>query len=429
MSFSNSAVLSLPYFLYLRLTKALLDKALNKRHKPCAVKLDHKNMLYVAASCLPFHISGYTARTHEILKSLYAADYKIKAFTRPGYPWDREDSLAEPAADSLEWDGVIYNHSRRPTRWKLAAHYAIMASRVIRKFAQENQIGRIHAASNHINALPALLAARSLGIPFQYEIRGLWELTRAARVPAYGGSPAFKMGLALEEYVAARADSVFVISRQLGLYAKKNWRIDENKIKLLPNCVNIERIKPLPGVEVEPDLIGYAGSLLSYEGLDILLRAMAILRSKNRYLRLMLIGDGEAREELMALAKKLDLQSQVSFLGRMDPEAARAKLARASLVCLPRKAFEVCKIVTPLKLVEALAMGKPVICSDLPVFKDELGGLAEGWTFEAGNPQALANIIEEKLSAPDALKRQGELSREHVIHSRQWSQFTPSLMD
>ena len=64
------------------------------------------NFLYVPASCLPFHISGYTTRTHEILKSLNAgferdnasSDRKKKLFvlTRTGYPWDRRDALEYP---------------------------------------------------------------------------------------------------------------------------------------------------------------------------------------------------------------------------------------------------------------------------------------------------------------------------------------------
>ncbi len=51
---------------------------------------------------------------------------------------------------------------------------------------------------------------------------------------------------------------------------------------------------------------------------------------------------------------------------------------QSALVCLPRKPFEVCRIVPPIKLVEALAMAKPVIVPDLPVFRDELGNSGSG---------------------------------------------------
>lgn len=67
----------------------------------------------------------------------------------------------------------------------------IQASRVIADTARIENVSQIHAASNHFNALPALLAARMLGIPFHYEMRGLWELTRASRQPWYENSARF----------------------------------------------------------------------------------------------------------------------------------------------------------------------------------------------------------------------------------------------
>ncbi len=389
----------------------------------------NRNLLYVAASSLPFHISGYTSRTHEILKALYHEGYNFSVITRPGYPWDRRDSLAKPIDNSLELDGIFYNYCKNPGGRKIAAHYALTASRKIRDFAIKNNINCIHAASNHINALPALLAAKSMGLRFQYEIRGLWELTRAARIPAYADSPAFLMGLELEEFVSSHADTVFVISRQLGLYVAKRWNISEEKIKLLPNCADVNIIKPDKDIKQIPDLVGYAGSLISYEGLDTLIKAISILHSQNRKIKLMIIGDGEARPELETLVKDLNIQDYVNFIGRMNPEMARKELCKASLICLPRKDFEVCRMITPLKLVEAMALGKAVLCSDLPVFKDELGVLSQGWTFKAGDSKNLAEKLAEKFDRKEELISQGKKLREHVILSRQWNQHIPVIME
>ena len=229
--------------------------------------------------------------------------------------------------------------------------------------------------------------------------------------------------------MASHADKVFVISEQLGHYAQRNWGIDAKKLALLPNCADMERIKPLPGARIDPWLIGYAGSLMPYEGLDLLLEALAMLKAKGLPAKLLLIGDGEARPPLEALSKSLALEGEVSFAGRMEPEEARRLLAQAALVCLPRKPHEVCKIVPPIKLVEAMAMGKPVICPDLPVFMDELGDLAPGRVFAAGEASALAAKMERLLGDRELLEREGRLSREHALHARQWRQFVPSIME
>lgn len=429
MTSFRSSFLNLPFSLTKRISKALLDKTLNKQCNPYIEHPRERTLLYVPASCLPYHISGYTSRTHEILKAIKNQGYDINVLTRPGYPWDRRDSLIPPEKDSSSLDELVYNHSQKPSRHKPLFIYALFAAKVIEKYIIKNKIGRIHAASNFFNALPALLAARRLGIPFQYELRGLWELTRASRIPDYYDSPGFHFGLDMEAYVAQHADRLFVISRQLGLYIKHNWGIDESKLRLLPNCVDIERIKPFADTKIEADLIGYAGSLINYEGLDLLLDALAILKSHNRRIKLILIGDGEARPELEERTRRLGLEEQVFFVGRSDPETARAELAKASLVCIPRKNYEVCKIITPLKLVEAMAMGKAVICPDLPVFMDELGELAKGWTFRANDALSLAEKLAEKLAQSEAIARQGEFLRQKVIKSRQWKQYIPELME
>lgn len=429
MTSLRSLFLSLPYFFTRRISKELLDKTLSRYHRPYIDQLQERPLLYVAASCLPYHISGYTSRTHEVLKAIKNHGHSVNIITRPGYPWDRKDSLILPKKFNSRRDELVYEHIKRPSGRKPALNYILSAAKVIEKYIIKNKIGCVHAASNYVNALPALLAARKLGLPFQYEMRGLWELSRASRIPEYNNSPGFHFGLEMEAYVASHADRLFVISRQLGLYAMRNWRINQDKIRLLPNCVDIERIKPFSDIKTVPGLIGYAGSLIAYEGLDILLEALAILNSKNMRIKLMIIGDGEGRPALEKLACKLGLADQVTFVGRLDPESARARLAEASMVCIPRKNYEVCKIITPLKLVEAMALGKAVICPDLPVFLDELGDLANGWTFKANDAASLAERIENKFGDEEAISRQGHLLRQKVINTRQWKQYIPDIRE
>jgi glycosyltransferase involved in cell wall biosynthesis len=307
--------------------------------------------------------------------------------------------------------------------------YAPWAAKAVAKVAIAEQVSVIHAASNHVNALPALLAARNFGIPFQYEMRGLWELTRVSRQPGFENSQAFRQGLELEALVARSADRLFVISEQLGRYVQAQWGVAPERIGLLPNCVDAEKFKPLDAALVEPDTLGFAGSLIGYEGLDTLLEALALLAAQGRVVRLRIAGDGEARKALESLAQRLGLGRQVAFLGRVAPEAAQAMIARSALVCLPRKPFEVCHIVPPIKLVEALAMGKPVIVPDLPVFRDELGLDPPGWFFQSGDAASLAQVIDQVLSEPQRLSAMGQKARDYVLAQRTWAPFAQRLLE
>ena len=503
-----------------------------------------ENFLYVPASCLPYHISGYTTRTHEILKALANAigdisrtniettnsyenvssntanhkflDVKIFVLTRTGYPWDRKDSLVYPDAgkDYNILDGIRYDHLKTPKNSKLTALYAEEASLEFEKYIVKNHISCVHAASNHVNALPALIAAKRLGISFQYEMRGLWELTRISRQPEFAKSHNFKLGLDLEAFVAKHADRVFVISNQLSLYIQKNWGIPKEKIFLLPNCADVDKLKPDTSIEenskeksdltiedcdtesalLSKDLsslssdvnneknsenfiyatskivIGYAGSLIVYEGLQTLLKAMDILvNRKNMNIHLNIIGDGEYRNTLEELARSLGLNNNVTFFGRLSPLEAKNKQDECSLICIPREPFEVCQVVPPIKLVEAMAKGKCVVVPDLPVFVDELSivdnvtnnkaldsnslsisnsnfessskvGSAKQLSleelsnndsgcifFRSGNFENLAEVLANHLSNLDELVKRGIKAREYAIKNRQWKMFVPFI--
>jgi glycosyltransferase involved in cell wall biosynthesis len=102
------------------------------------------------------------------------------------------------------------------------------------------------------------------------------------------------------------------------------------------------------------------------------------------------------------------------------PQAARDMIRRCALVCIPRKPFKVCEIVPPIKLVEALAMAKPVVVPDLPVFRDELGETGAGWFFRTADAADLARVIGMALQNPGALALAGQRARELAVSQRSW---------
>ncbi|MFU2052019.1 glycosyltransferase [Bordetella hinzii] len=417
---------------WLALSRQLTFHALSWRLRPRAVRPAYEaragSMLYVAASSRPYHVSGYTSRTQEVIRAFVDAGADVHALTRPGYPWDRRDRHLDAEGLETTVDDVRYQHVRHPSNNRPVLQYAMQAARVVADVAVRQRAALIHAASNHVNALPALLAARRLGIPFQYEMRGLWELTRISRTPHYEDGQAYKQGLQLEGLVARNADRVCVISRQLGQYAQDMWGVIPQRMALLPNCVDTDRIRPESGQDADTALVGYAGTLIGYEGLDTLVEAIGLLARQGHPVKALLIGDGEARASLQEQVGRLGLEARIQFAGRMTPEAARSALARCSLVCMPRKPFKVCEIVPPLKLVEALAVGKPVIVPDLPVFRDELGEHPAGWFFRAGDSADLARVVSAALRDRGALSILGQRARAHAVAHRQWRDFVIKVL-
>ncbi|MFP3361273.1 glycosyltransferase, partial [Planococcus sp. SIMBA_143] len=68
----------------------------------------------------------------------------------------------------------------------------------------------ILAASNYLSALPALIAARRLGVPFVYEMRGFWEVSAASVRPGWEQSDQYRLDRRYEDLVAREADRVVV---------------------------------------------------------------------------------------------------------------------------------------------------------------------------------------------------------------------------
>ncbi len=405
------------------LTVRALERKAKQRAAVEAFSGDGSGLLYVAASALPYHTSGYTTRTHEVIRAMASAGGRVHALTRPGYPFDRVDRLLDAAGEETQVGEVRYLHTNGPANNRPVLLYAMQGARAIAQWAKQHRVSVIHAASNHVNALPALLAARQLGIPFQYEMRGLWELTRISRMPQYEGRQGFRQGLELEGLVARHADRLFVISGQLGRFARERWGIAEERMFLLPNCVEPERFALPASRGIEHNTIGYAGSLIAYEGLDTLIDAVAQLRARGAHPNVSIIGDGEARSALEAQVERLGLSEHIRFLGRMSPQNAQETLSRCALVCIPRKPFKVCEIVPPIKLVEAMAMGKPVIVPDLPVFRDEMGARPPGWFFKAGDAADLARVIETALADRAGLAVLGKQAKEYATTQRSWRDF------
>jgi glycosyltransferase involved in cell wall biosynthesis len=205
--------------------------------------------------------------------------------------------------------------------------------------------------------------------------------------------------------------------------------IDPGKISLLPNGVEAEAFSPMEkdaalrsryGLEPSDFVLVYCGSLTLYEGLDDLIEAVVLLCEGGIAARLLIVGDGPARLELESLAERRRLADAVSFVGSVDPADVRPYWSLADAVALPRKPLKVCEIVSPLKPFEAMAMGKPVVLSDLPVLAEIVKDGETGRLCEPASPQHLASILEELARDPALRARLGAAGREWVLAHRTW---------
>ncbi|MEA1989899.1 MAG: glycosyltransferase [Pseudomonadota bacterium] len=402
--------------------------------QPNAGLFSHRNkLLYCLHQSVPHSTNGYSTRSHGVAVGLQQAGWQVNATTRTGYPWDAKIKSLSKGYHFENIDGVTYTAcagwdlSKTPLDWYLAE----TADHFMRE-AQHCGAEVIVAASNHITALPALMAARRLGLPFVYEVRGLWEVTQASTQPEWAGSERYNLMKCLETQVATEADLVMTLTQELADELVERG-VDRNLIELAPNAVDINRFQPKePNSDIQKILnlkkdvpvIGYAGSAVAYEGLELLLYALAILKSRHIEFQFVLVGDGKVIDTVKAKAKELSIEKNCRFTGRVPFEEIPDYLSCMDIMPIPRLSSAVTEMVSPLKPLEAMAMARAVVLSDVSPHKILAGNNERAQLFKKDSKEDLAKVLEELILAPVKRQKLGNTARNWVESERTWKKVT-----
>ena len=297
----------------------------------------------------------------------------------------------------------------------------------------------IHAHSPVLVGLPALRVARRRGIPMVYEIRDLWENASIDRGKFSKNSLWYRVAHGVESYVLRRANSVVTICE--GLRDELASRIrDRSRLHVVANGVDVEAFQPTPPDErvrerwglAGKQIILYAGTFQPYEGLDLLIRAMPEVVRRLPRAHLVIVGGSPGltgglvsltaeERQLRAAVEENVVENHVTFTGRIPHAGVREMYAIADVLVYPRRWTLTTALTTPLKPLEGMAMGKPVIASDVPAMRELITDGVTGLLFKAGDHVHLAARCCELLSDPALMRRLGNAGRETVCRERQWS--------
>lgn len=394
-------------------------------------------VIYCLHNSLPHSSAGYGSRSHSLLRALANSGINAIGLTRYGYPWDMAVNRGKfpravfPEVDIIE--DVTYRRMRTYTSgWSQVPtdRYIQACSEEIEAVAREERPAVIHAASNFLVGLSAVAAARRLGVPSIYEVRGLWEVTRASREPTWAESELYRTNVRLETQAACGADRVIAITNALKAELVRRG-VPADHISVIPNSVDSSRFVPAPrDVDLERELglagkrvVGYVGTITDYEGLDHLLYAVSALIDRGvDNVHLLLVGDGTSFRELERLVTDLELDEYVTMTGRVPFDEVHRYYSLVDVAPFPRKPLPVTEMVSPLKPYEAMAMQKAVLVSSVAALAEMVDDGRTGLIFEKGNVDSLADALHLLVSEPDLCERLGEDARAWVVANRSWDQ-------
>ncbi|MFC7375403.1 glycosyltransferase [Brachybacterium sp. GCM10030268] len=404
-----------------------------KMAKQVAYPPEQHKVFYLLHNSLPHNSAGYATRTHGLLSELNRIGWDVDGVTRLGYPYDMpgKAEISEVAAHDVVGN-VDYRRllkGREIEKKNPLFYYTERYSSALLELAKEQRPSIIHAASNHWNGLTAVKTARQLGLPSIYEVRGLWEVTRGSRNPEWAESNMFKYIARMEADAAKGASRVFAITEALREELISRG-VDGDKIRVVPNGVDTSRFAPIPRDEelastlgvAGKTVIGYVGSVLDYEGIELLLEAAEVLNRTREDFHVLIVGDGAELERFQNDVQQRELDHIVTFTGRVPHEDVERYYSLIDITPFPRLPLPVCEMVSPLKPFEAMAMGKAVVASDVAALKEIIMPGVNGHLHEKGEAESLIEQLTVLLDDRGYTRQIGQQARDWVVENRDWKQ-------
>lgn len=231
----------------------------------------------------------------------------------------------------------------------------------------------------------------------------------------------------LEAFVYDKAGCVTVIAPHMAQRLRRKG-VPENKVKVIPNFVDIDDLKPLPKDNEfsrrynihDKFVVSYAGNMGPAQDLETFIKAAELLQ-EHPNICFVMVGDGMLRESLNQ--KVIDSGLSNFLFLPYQPYSFVPQIYAASDLCLVPQKPGIASVAVPSKVYRIMACARPVLASTVP--ESDLANLVSetscGVIANAGDPHSLADVILAASHSVDKLKAMGEAGRKHVsqYYSRQ----------
>ena len=369
------------------------------------------------------HFSGYVFRTSYILKYQRENGLEPVCITSP--------KQGDVGSEKQEIDNVKiygaqkYNFGNTPFLKEIKLMHSLRKR--IEEIIRIENPDIIHAHSPSLNGVPALKAGRKYGIPVVYEVRAFWEDAAVDHRTFKEKSFKYRISRFIETRLLKKVEAVFTISNAMRKEMVARG-IPEEKIVIIPNGVDTKQFSTVPYDEALSEqtnirgkkVIGFIGSFYHYEGIDILIDAFSEILGKDKDVALMLVGDGPEYAKLRETANKKGLNGRVIFTGKVPHNDIRRYYSVMDVLVYPRRSMRLTELVTPLKPLEAMALGKVVAGSDVGGIRELIENEVNGILFKPDSAESLSVKLVELLSNPALLETLSTQAVIYVNRERSW---------
>lgn len=305
--------------------------------------------------------------------------------------------------------GILGNLREKPARWLLVPFFLCGLAIALRREVRQFEPDVIHAHWWFPAGLMAglLLATTNRSYKLLTTCHGADYFVLGERLPR------------LRRWVFGRSDKVAMVSKAMRDHAIDRGLPGE---KLVVASMGVDLRKNFrPTTNEERKGVLYVGRLVDKKGVDVLLSGWAAATEQVRNQGLTLIGSGNKKDELVALAESLGISQSVSFVGSVPHSGLPVFYQRAKLLVFP-------SIISPdndqeglgLVAIEAMGCNCPVLASDVASLSDVIIDGETGFIFPMGDSAALARRLSELLSSEALCKIVAERGGEYVRSQFDW---------
>ena len=210
---------------------------------------------------------------------------------------------------------------------------------------------------------------------------------------------------------------VFIVLSQFSKEKMIRYGLPEEKIEVLPNCIDVDQYHPHKMVG---DYVLFLGRLSEKNGIFTLVQAMKHIPE----VKLKVAGEGEMEPLLKEYVAKEGLEN-VEFLGFVTGEKLAKLIEGCSFTVFPSLCYHNC----PMSVLESLASGKPVLASNLGSVPEFVEDGVDGLLFEAGDPTDLAEKVEYLYRKPLLVKKMGIAGRLKIESRFSSETYYPRLLE
>ena len=242
----------------------------------------------------------------------------------------------------------------------------------------------------------------------------------------------YKILLSLEKLCYRHSDVVMVTNESYRNLAISRGRVRPENAFIVRNGPDLQTFKPVSANPArkhgKPYLVGYVGNMNFQDGLDILLDVAKQVKAMGRHdVHFTCVGRGPELKTLQQMVQQMGLEDTVDFTGRASDQDLIEILSTADVCVNPDRPSEMNDISTMIKIMEYMALGKPIVQFDLKEGRFS----AQDASLYASKQEGARDFAEKiiwLLDRPEERRKMGEIGRKRIEEELAWRYSVPKLL-